>query len=120
METFIVKKSALGDTWTVPDNWANRVYVVLASAPPVPGKMTYVGSCHTLSQTEVEEAMEDEASKNPALDLLDLDSVNEAFGYDRVGLNIRDDYHVQLYVGTFRGRQAITLVHSAIEWVFAA
>jgi hypothetical protein len=41
----------------------------------------------------------------------------ENFGYDR-HLPISKDWHVGFYKGVYRGKPAVFLRHSAIEWIF--
>lgn len=49
----------------------------------------------------------------------DRRQLETALGYDRTGLKIDRDWHVQYRSGRLQGRQCVFVIHSAIEFVFA-
>lgn len=112
---------------STPDNWAQRKEKELRrNLGTTRRAYEFVGSCVSLDGPDITKMIELERQITyltfqkwlPQ----ELKRFAETFGYEknqRVGLSIRNDWHLGFYKSKYQGREAYFIRHSAIEYIWA-
>lgn len=83
-------------------------------------KFTFITSCVNAIGKDIQEMVDKarDISFRTFFRYVDLKDIQEAFGYHRDWLLLRDDYHVTYHKGNYRGVPCYFMKHSAIEYVY--